>query len=382
MNPLAGLTATLLASMCAAAPAQDARAILRPGEVAPSAVVLDVGPQGVGVRRAEGSETLSWDRVEAVEGPLASSAMPYAALSDVLWRARTRLMRGDLVGAEPLFERAARMLPAASPVGPTSGLIYEGLTRCRAARGAQTGAVDAWTLMIASGAIPRMQSEWSGPGFGQPELINPQLPPMWLPTDAVQIFAQSPGPEGSSVDALPARAAAIWRLYRAAAEFEVSGGDFTNLPTLPPNADAGWTLIDLCVRARVMGDSGRAAARNALFTLLESAPRGWREAWIRAAIGRSLLREASAEDRMAGVVQIMHLPARLVGESPHAAAVSMRDAAIALNDLGQTAEAIRIRDELARLLPGHPVLNMPPLNAWPSAAPSVPAVGTASESTP
>lgn len=359
----------LSVSACTTAHAQDARAILRPGEAASAAVAFDVGPQGVSVRRSEGSEVLSWDRVESVEGSLAASALPYVDLSDVLWRARTRLLRGDLVGAEPMFERAARMLPSTSRAGPTSGLIHEGLTRCRVARGAQTGAVDAWILMLASGAIPKMQSEWSGAAFAQPELLHPQLPPVWLPGDAVQIFAQSAGPDGTSADSLPVRAAAIWRLYRAAAEFETSGGDFDSLPAPPSSADAGWTLVDLCVRARVMGDAGRAAARKDLSALLDAGARGWREAWIRAAIGRSLLREASSEDRMAGVVQIMHLPSRLIGESPHAAGVSMRDAAIALSDLGQAAEAVRIRDELARLLPGHPALSMPPLNQWPSAGP-------------
>lgn len=340
-----------------------AQVVLRPDEASRDGDVVSVGAEGVGVRGGSGQvDLIPWDRVEAVRGGMQDSAMEYAPLSESLWRARRRLSRGDAPGAEPLFERAARGRGAA--VGPTSGLIYEGLARCRLERGARTGALDAWVLMISSGSMPRV-AQRDEPAFSSPDQICPELPPMWLPTDATRVFSQSSGPEGLGIESISGRAAAIWKLYRAAAADEFA--EPAELPPLAAGADPGWTFIDLCVRSRAGTDAERAQSRKGLTAMLDSSSGGWREAWIRAAVGRSLIREASPEEKLSGVAELMHLPARLWRQSPYLTGVVMRDAAQALLDLGLHAEAGRVRDDLARLLPGHPALQLPPLNAMPAA---------------
>jgi hypothetical protein len=223
--------------------------------------------------------------------------------------------------------------------------------------------------MISSGVLPRAV-EREEMAFSTADQVCPELPPMWLPSDATRVFAESSGPDGINVSELSPRAAGIWKLYRAAASGEL--GESAELPALPPGADTGWTLIDLCVRARAGSDAERGPARKALVALLENSSGGWREAWIRAAVGRSLLREASAEDQLSGVAELMHLPARLWRQSPYLTGVVMRDAAQALLELGLKAEAAKVRDDLARLLPGHPALQLPPLNAMPTTAAGAP----------
>src|SRR5262249_21729976 len=85
---------------------------------------------------------ISWDRVASVQGDLGDAAGPFLATGEKLWRARTRLERGDVVGAEPLVEELFAQF--AGQRGATAAVAAGGLLRCRLATGAQTGAVVPW----------------------------------------------------------------------------------------------------------------------------------------------------------------------------------------------------------------------------------------------
>ena len=52
------------------------------------------------------------------------------------------------------------------------------------------------------------------------------------------------------------------------------------------------------------------------------------EAWVRVGLGRSLMRESAVEDQLVGVAQMLHVPARLRGESPYLAGVALGGAAV------------------------------------------------------
>src|SRR5437667_402086 len=90
-------------------------------------------PAAPGRKPAKGppamTTVISWDRVASVEGELASAASPFLPAAEKLWRARSRLDRGDVVGAEPLFEE---LFPrCAGQRGATAAVASGGLLRCR-----------------------------------------------------------------------------------------------------------------------------------------------------------------------------------------------------------------------------------------------------------
>ena len=67
-----------------------------------SGEVVSMGVDGVEV---EGRGLIGWDRVRDVQGDRAATfENDFREYADKSWRARTRLERGDAVGAEPLFE--------------------------------------------------------------------------------------------------------------------------------------------------------------------------------------------------------------------------------------------------------------------------------------
>src|SRR5881392_4237749 len=151
-TPILALTCLALA-----APAQTTL-LMRGGVPPPSGEITAVDSQGVtitlaaptagppvnpatkGAPKPPSSTTtiIPWDRVASVEGELAPAAAPFMPTAEKLWRARSRLDRGDVVGAESLFED---LFPSfAGKRGPTAAAATGGLLRCRLGTGAQTAA--------------------------------------------------------------------------------------------------------------------------------------------------------------------------------------------------------------------------------------------------
>jgi hypothetical protein len=141
-------------------------------------------------------------------------------------------------------------------------------------------------------------------------------------------------------------------LYRAAWLFEV--GQRVQVPE-SGSEDAGVKLVREMVLSRVGDAEQRKAARELLMRRAESADvEPWQEAWCRAAVGRSLMSESDGQQRREGVLQALHVPARLARHAPELAA-------LALNELGDSGGAGALKDELARLSPGHALLDWPAL---------------------
>ncbi|MFN7021419.1 MAG: hypothetical protein ACK4WH_08850 [Phycisphaerales bacterium] len=348
-------------------------------------VVLSV--DSAGVRTADSpsadpatARIIGWDRVRTVSGPPAVAAQPFLPLADRLWRARTRLERGDWLAASPILRELA---PAhADQPGPTAALIFEGLLRCELARGAQAAALSAWfewlctldksAALTESGvALPAI---WIGGTLdlspGQPRLIDdrsalvPALPPMWLAQPAIAAAAASArwssladlaaSQQGRSA-ALGPIAASYIELYTLAAKIE-SG------QTVPPPSSGpqsfGPRLVRLIVLARCGDARQRESARDGLATLARGTdpdgPAPWVESWCRAAIGRSLIREADPALRVRGVIELLHVPARFSSATPDLAALALAEAASTLWDLGDQAGAVALKSELLARHPAHP----------------------------
>ena len=119
------------------APGAAAQVALRGGDTINDPVV-SVTIEGVQIGGAS-PRLIGWDRVRQVEGEHADAAQAFAELSDVAWRARTRLERGDVTLAQPLFEELFETYDGVD--GPTALIVAQGLLQCRLATLAQPAAV-------------------------------------------------------------------------------------------------------------------------------------------------------------------------------------------------------------------------------------------------
>jgi len=81
----------------------------------------------------------------------------------------------------------------------------------------------------------------------------------------------------------------------------------------------------------------------------------WSEAWARFHIGRSLLGETGIGPRKRGMVSLLHLPARFGRDRPYLAGLALARVAAAMEEAGEAEAAARLRLELTRRFPNHPV---------------------------
>lgn len=158
-------------------------------------------------------------------------------------------------------------------------------------------------------------------------------------------------------------------LYRAAAAFEAAepGAIDAAVPATDKPEDATALVADI-VAARIGAGPERSSARDRLQKRLSSGvfldpldlsgdgPAGstvqaapaWMEAWLRAGIGRSLLRESDAASRRSGAIQLLHVPARFTPVTPELAKLCLTEAIAALRALGDQDAAVVLEKDLAQ----------------------------------
>lgn len=376
----------MIALLGSAAALVMAQVALRAQEPPPPGDVLGVDGRGVLVgATAQSGVIATWDRVKSVGGPMQGDAAAFAALADRSWRARTRLERGDAIAAEPLFEEAFRL--TRDQPGPTSAVVAEGLLRCRLRRGAHVLAAEAWLALTESAArdgTPALHPKWAEEAGLAPVVdpatgLVPAIPPIWCGPAGAHVmaglpaFAQADPPSGGA-PMEPAAALAV--LYLQAARFEA--GEPASVPDINAG-DPGVALVRQIVAARIGDAAQRQSFRAALEARLprqEPSPESpgsslpsWMEAWCRVGIGRSLLREESPEQRRLGVIELLHVPARLSSAHPYLAGVALAEASVALAELGDAAGSGVLLDELRALYPSHPVLEWDPIRSQPPRPP-------------
>lgn len=357
---------------------------LRGHRAPPPGAIVAVGMDGVSTGPASPA-LVGWDLVASLPDQWEEPAREWAGLADDLWRARVRLERGDFALAERTLEVWLPKVRGRS--GPTALLVGDGLLRCRLRRGARTAAIDAWLtwLAAAEGAPPfyldsgrPAASRVDGPAVVPDAALGlvPDLPPIWLDVPAVRAFAEAPAPE----------AAASWRIFAQAfkAAARTEGGQTPDLQLLldelaAPAPRAGdlkaqaARLVAAIVLSRAGDARQRDQARAALAALTSLDERPWAEAWRRAAIGRSMLREPERDKRLEGVLEMLHVPARLPEASPYLTGLVLAEAAVAMRELGDTAAGERLYQEFASLGDTHPAWQWAPIRGWGRATPARPA---------
>lgn len=335
---------------------------LRAGQSPPAGQAAAVTPDGVSVRTDAGELVMiGWDRIREVGGTLAAEASAYRGVSDRAWRARSRVERGDTISAEPLVEELFEFYKGRT--GPSASVVAECLLRCRLRRGAQIGAVEPWLAWIQ--ANRRVEARPFAPDWsrdaGLPEVVDektglsPALPPIWAPLASLQAFALAHPPETWRGETEADRLLA-W--YAHAARFEC--GFSEPAPGLG-GASAGTRLVSELVVARTGDDLARAEARAAIQARLKEPMADWMEAWCRASLGRSLIRERDREQVLLGVVQLLHVPSRLGHAHPYLGGVALAEATVAIHQAGDARGARALAREFAVEYPDHPMAKWPPL---------------------
>jgi hypothetical protein len=295
------------------------------------------------------------DQVRDISGGLSPLFRTLRPVATDLWRARIRLERGDLHGAEPLFEKHARTY--AGLEGPTAQALFGGLLLCRLARGAQVLSLDPWLYYVqsldASGAPARTilrGGESSDPSelivIDSQTQLCPALPPIWLNSPALRVAPRRSVP-------LSGRAAKLAMLYDASCRIEIPGGGPSDLGPVPTD-DFSLTLCWHIVTSRAGDATSRKRSRDALGEILLSQPLPWVQAWCRVAIGRSLTLEADEESRLLGVAELLTVPSVFAFASPYLTGVAYVQASVTLSELGDIAGAASVAAAFSKAMPGHP----------------------------
>ncbi|HRQ73054.1 MAG TPA: hypothetical protein PLU35_08510, partial [Phycisphaerales bacterium] len=326
---------------------------LRGRETPPPGAIVAVSSDGVAVR--DGGATpvvVPWDRVLSVRGEHGATAEAYMPMAERAWRARARLERGDIPGAEPLFEELFESMHENR--GPTGERIAFGLLRCRIERNSQSLAVVPWVSYLRAreriGVSAVRDDALVGGVLDSETGLVADLPPMWVPGPAVRVLAT-----GGSLSArapFSTRADAYAALYLHAAR--AASGVESAVPAVT-SREPGVEFVRQVVIATTATDSAaRDAARLALAPSMDAGAPAWQQAWARLAVGRSLLKEADDGPRRLGVVELLTVPASFERELPYLAGIALADAAVALESLGDPGGAARLRAELLSRFAGHP----------------------------
>lgn len=340
------LVALLLSSVAAWSPADTIH--LRGGEGEVIGEIKSIDGSGIRLQLAEGTtRAIPWDQIRDIDAPAHQVlASTYASRAAKLFRARSRVVRGDYAMAEPLL--AELFDPGAAAATETNLVIAQGLLRCRLARGANTQAV-----------VPFLQaSRWMEAGatltgdVAQVPVIDAatgaseHLPPVFIGGTSTQVLRRAL----ENLDVGTDGKVAGWRdLYLYA--LSPRGG-----PMSPPaHADViAWDMV-----AAIDADPDvRAAARARLSEALkEEGLPSWRETWARFALGRSLLQESSPMQRQRGMLQAATVVATAGRTQPFLAGIALRLMADHEADSGRHDTAAWLEAELRQTMPGHPLLD-------------------------
>jgi hypothetical protein len=340
------------------------------------------GADAAGVRAGEGpsARLIPWHQVAGVEGEFAGEAAAWVEQGEVVWRAFQRLERGDLPSAEELLEGLHG--PIVETRGPTAAAIWKSLVRCRIERGAQTAAAGAWLEWLGVGG-PAFDGASQTGEPGEPGALEgreesgliPGLPPIWVDVPSVAVVAgarQAPWMLDADRAVDPVEQLRGWYVHAARGACgtlsAVPGGDALEWPQV--SDERSVQIVSSVVLAQYGSQAERLAARERLKTMMDDRQGTWLEAWCRVAIGRSLTRESDPEIRRLGVVELLHLPARLESAVPYLTGVALADAAVTLRELGDLAGATRLRGELLRRFGGHPAVEWNMIREWPAATPA------------
>jgi hypothetical protein len=341
--------ASLLVFVLAMAPDEDV-VQRRSADPPLKGTVTLIDDAGVTVRSNLGAmHVVPWDRVRHVQTEQTHDELSeYMKIAVDLWRARSRVERHDTILAESLLARLFEQYRGQKH--ETALVVAEGLLRCRTARSDQVMAVipalevarlrrAGITTEAYSTLDPVLDSEYS---------LCTVLAPVWLESPRLDSL-------GHDLDAYDAKGdevvQALADAYRQAVR-QTLGRPLEPAGTAPDHP--GVVLLGRLNACSSESPDRRSAAREQLRRAIPSMP-AWAEAWSRYKIGVSLLAETGIGRRQTGAVSLVHLPARFSRTQHFLAGLALAELARTMQHRGDEGAAARLRSELRRTYPNHPL---------------------------
>lgn len=317
--------------------------------------IVAMDDAGITIRSdSSGVKLILWDQVrDVIPDQPDPSLESRLKIAEDLWRARSRIARGDLALAEPLLERLFERYRGQS--NETALIVAEGLLRCRLARGANMLAV------IPFLELARLRRKDIGTDrYAKLEIIYdkktslcPRLAPIWIDREGSQRLIRDLEAYDSGEDEVIDALAILFRKAALPAEQRQMDKTTSQLPRHP-----GVDFLRRLLETSSPESEKRQAARQRLYREIDNLP-DWAESWIRYQIGLSLLAEDDEDRHQLGLVNLAHLPSRYSTTNPYLAGLALARMIESLESLGNLQAAASLRAELERRFPGHRGLSKP-----------------------
>jgi hypothetical protein len=329
-----------------AASAHGDRVMLRGGAAPVEGHIRVINDDGVTIEvDQQAAQMISWDRVQGIEQDRPEPNLEaFTELATNLWRARTRIERGDTELAEPILEPLFEKYLGRQ--SETALVVMEGLLRCRLARGANdlavVSALEVTRLRLAGATTPSYSM--LPPVHDPATALCPYLPPFWTPSPGLSKTVR----QLASYDARDQPVViALAALYRNAAQRQLGQGDASPTPTALPD-HAGVRFLNSVCNPSISG----------IPALLQQAGTigAWAQAWAQFAFGQAQLTSDDSSAQHAGMLNLLHVPAESSQTQPYLSGLALALVAEALAKSGRSGDADIVRAELQRLHPHHPIL--------------------------
>ncbi len=318
--------------------------------------IVAMDETAITIRSAEtrATHTVRWDLVRTVRTERSEPRLEqWLDLGERLWRARTRLERGDVLLAEPLLQELFDEWRGRTDEAAL--IAAEGLLRCRLARGDQAGGV-----LPALEVIRLSRADVSTDAYrAMPRIVDdrreviPGLPPRWLAAPGDLVLVGELGSYDARGDQVVAEMAALYRVL-AARQVGRELDEQERRRSREAVDHPGLELLRAMVEADDPDRDRREAARQWIERELPDAE-GWREAWLRFQLGHTWVNEEGTGRRQRGMVQLLHLPARFSGTQPYLSGLAVEQARTTAAALGMDELAERLREQMERDFTHHPV---------------------------
>lgn len=305
---------------------------------------------------------IPWDQIREIRmgdgSPLQDQLRSRLERARKIWRARSRLQRGDHALAEPLFAELFKADPGR--VTETDLIIAEGLLRCRLERGAMEDAlVPALEVsrLLRLGVRTNRYSDLVPVADAEQPLCH-YLPPIWVDDSKISRLIRDLNEWRSGGDAGLSKVADQYGFLLRNPAGLIAVDQPLDSTSATGEEEIGSELLLWSMQSREDRPDVRRRTRQAMKTRLGRCP-DWERAWLHFLLGMSLLQEDGDGLRRQGLVQLAWLPARYANEQPYLSGIAMAIMARELAREGDVDSARLVIGELREQLPNHPVFSSP-----------------------
>ena len=282
------------------------------------------------------SSRIPWSTIVSIEsGESRPRLQQFIELGEQLWRAKHRLLRGDIQLSEPIFISQFNRLSGTD--GEDTRLAAEGLLRILVARGSLRRALHPWLETVRLQEIG-FESPFTSlqPILDEKTMLCPHLPVFEIGQSDLPIlktYTSAKYPIASSLAV-------------------VLSADYLNSSTVIPVLHVQDQLfLSQLLNASVGEAKDRETLENRLVGL-----QPWQQAWAHYALALGCLQSKSKEVQNKGLIHLAIVASQDPSLQPWLSGSSMLRLSTALSEDGRVQQSDRILHEATRLFPSHPMV--------------------------